>query len=244
MHPRSDDLYYMSFGVVDTFAFRVRATIRPITSGHHAISLASIGPAKLYVDGIELIQQSGDFDEKGSLFFTYGSDEKVILMHFEAGQEYDLRINYWSHNRQFDPKLQPQMDPMEDQFQGIRVGFEEADPSAKPTEAAELAKDCRTAIIVVGRDKEWETEGQDFLSFDLPGEQVRLIRTITAVCPRTIVLVQAGTPVNMEPWMHEVSAILYTWYQGQELGNAAADVLFGRVSKPIRPTTCHLPATH
>jgi beta-glucosidase len=225
----------MSFGVVpsqvqDIFALRVRATIKPCTTGHHAISLASIGPAKLYLDGVEVIEQSGAFKEKGSLFFTYGSEEKVISMNFEAGHGYGLRIDYRSHNRQFDPELEPQMDPMEDQFQGIRVGFEESDPSEKPTEAAEMAKHCDTAIIVVGRDKEWETEGQDIVSFDLPGEEVRLIRAVAAVCPRTIVLVQAGTPVNMEPWMHEVSAILYTWYQGQELGNAAADVLFGRVN--------------
>ncbi|KAJ5689680.1 periplasmic beta-glucosidase precursor [Penicillium macrosclerotiorum] len=117
---------------------------------------------------------------------------------------------------------------MEDQFQGIRLGFEETS-----AEAARLAESCEAAIVVVGRDREWETEGQDILSFDLPGEQVRLIRAVAAVCPRTIVLVQAGTPVNMEPWMHEVSAILYTWYQGQELGNAAAAVLLGRPLFPL-----------
>jgi beta-glucosidase len=82
----------MSFGVVppqvqDVFSFRVRATIKPVTSGHHAISLASIGPAELFLDGIHLIERSGAFEEKGSLFFTYGSNEKVISMNFEARRE-------------------------------------------------------------------------------------------------------------------------------------------------------------
>ncbi|KAL3468851.1 periplasmic beta-glucosidase precursor [Aspergillus californicus] len=231
----TDDLYYMSFGTVPPevngiFSFRIRAAIKPLTSGQHNLSLASIGPAELYLDGSLLIEQSGAFEEKGSLFFTYGSEEKIMSMHFDGGRQYDLRIDYRSHIRHFVPELKPLMDPMEDQFQGIRCGFEEADASDLPAEAATIAADCDATIVVVGRDKEWETEGQDILSFDLPGEQVRLVCAIAAVCPRTIVLVQAGTPVNMEPWVHEVSAVLYTWYQGQELGNAAADVLCGRVN--------------
>ncbi|KAI2979258.1 Fungal specific transcription factor domain family protein [Aspergillus niger] len=230
-----DDLYYMSFGTVpseigDVFSFRVRATIKPLTSGYHAFSLASIGPATLYVNDVHHIEQSGRYEEKGSLFFTYGSEEKVAFMDFEGGRDYDLRIDYKSHNRQFDPDLLPLLDPMENQFQGIRLGFEEADASDRPADAARLARGCDAAVVVVGRDREWETEGQDILSFDLPGEQLHLIRAVAAVCPRTIVLIQAGTPVNMEPWVHEVSAVLYTWYQGQELGNATVDVLFGRVN--------------
>lgn len=77
----SDDLYYMSFGTVPpelngaaaNWSFRIRATLRPLTSGRHAISLASIGPAELYLDGVRISEQSGAYDEKGSLFFTYGS---------------------------------------------------------------------------------------------------------------------------------------------------------------------------
>ncbi|KAL4793231.1 glycoside hydrolase superfamily [Aspergillus venezuelensis] len=231
-----DDLYYMSFGTVPSevhahqpFSFRVRATIRPVTTGYYSLSLASIGPAELYVDGVKLLEQSGAFDEKGSLFFTYGSEEQVTSMNLVADRDYDIRIDYRSHNRQFMPDLQPLLDPMEDQFEGIRFGLDAADPSDLPAETAEMAKGCDAAIIVVGRDKEWETEGQDILSFELPGDQIRLIRSVADVCPRTIVLVQAGTPVNMEPWMNEVGAVLYTWYQGQELGNAAADILCGHV---------------
>ncbi|GLB05369.1 hypothetical protein AtubIFM57258_000649 [Aspergillus tubingensis] len=232
-----DDLYYMSFGTTPpevhdptSFFFRIRATIKPHTSGHHALSLASIGPAELYLNGRRLLEQSGVFEEKGSLFFTYGSEEAITSMDFVAGLEYQVEIRYQAHGRQHNPKLNPLMDPMEDQFQGIRFGFEEADSSDRPAQAAVLASDCDAAIVVVGRDKEWESEGQDILSFNLPGEQVRLIREVAAVCKRTIVVVQAGTPVNMEPWIHDVQAVLYTWYQGQELGNAAAAVICGIVN--------------
>ncbi|PWY78024.1 periplasmic beta-glucosidase precursor [Aspergillus sclerotioniger CBS 115572] len=232
-----DDLYFMSFGTVPpevqdatNFSFRLRAKIQPRTTGSHAVSLASIGPAKLSLDGNQFLEQSGDYEEKGSLFFTYGSEEKVVSLDFVVGKDYELQVDYQSHGRQHDPKLSQMLDPMEDQFQGIRVGFREADQLDRPAEAAGLAADCDAAIVVVGRDKEWETEGQDILSFDLPGEEVRLIRSVAAVCKRTIVLVQAGTPVNMEPWIQDVDAVLYIWYQGQELGNAAAAVLCGRAN--------------
>ncbi|KAK9364432.1 glycosyl hydrolase family 3 C-terminal domain-containing protein, partial [Lipomyces kononenkoae] len=95
-------------------------------------------------------------------------------------------------------------------------------------EAAVVAQDCDAAIVVVGRDKEWETEGQDIPVFELPGEQVRLIEEVAKVCPRTIVVIQAGTPVQMEPWIHKVNSVVYCWYQGQELGNAAASVICGQ----------------
>lgn len=234
----SDDLYYMSFGTVPpeldgaaaNWSFRIRATLRPLTSGSHAISLASIGPAELYLDGVRISEQSGAYDEKGSLFFTYGSEEKVVPVDMMAGRDYDIRIDYRSHDRQIQPELCALLDPMEDQFQGIRLGFEEFDTMDRPAEAAQLASECDAAIVVVGRDKEWETEGQDILAFDLPGEQVRLIREVAAVCKRTIVCVQAGTPIRMNNWMDDVQGVLYTWYQGQELGNAAAAVLCGQVN--------------
>ncbi|PYI26620.1 periplasmic beta-glucosidase precursor [Aspergillus indologenus CBS 114.80] len=232
-----DDLYFMSFGTVPpevkdatNFSFRLRAKVRPRTTGSHSISLASIGPAKLSLDGSLLLEQSGAYEEKGNLLFTYGSEEKTCAWDFEAENDYELQIDYRCHGRQRDPKLCHLLDPMEDQFQGIRLGFEEEDRRDRPSEAAKLAADCDAAIVVVGRDIEWETEGQDVPFFDLPGEQVRLIRSVAAVCKRTIVVVQAGTPVNMDPWLQDVQAVLYTWYQGQELGNAAAAVLCGHAN--------------
>ncbi|KAF4775074.1 Glycoside hydrolase family 3 [Colletotrichum scovillei] len=153
-------------------------------------------------------------------------------MYMEADHEYQVQIDCLSHDRQLDPLLAPLMEPMEDKFQGFRFGYDECDATDLPTEAGNLAEECEAAIVVVGRDKEWETEGQDIPTFELPGDQVRLIHQVAAKCERTIVIVQAGTPVRMEPWVDEVQAVLYTWYQGQELGNAAAQVISAYSSFP------------
>ncbi|KAK9238584.1 glycoside hydrolase superfamily [Lipomyces kononenkoae] len=229
-----DDLYYITFGNIPPeipsetgFSFRLRTILTPLTTGKHRLSLASIGPSELYINGECHTMVDGAFEKRGTLFFTYGSDESIFEYEMIAGREYHIHIDYRSHDRQLNAKLVDLMDPMEDKFQGVRLGYGEVDCSDLPQEAALVAQDCEAAIVVVGRDKEWETEGQDIPLFELPGEQVRLIEEVAKVCPRTIVVIQAGTPVQMEPWIHKVNAVLYCWYQGQELGNAAASVICG-----------------
>jgi beta-glucosidase len=63
----------------------------------------------------------------------------------------------------------------------------------------------------------------------LVGRQNELIARVTAVNPKTIVVLQTGAPVTM-PWIDQVPAVLEAWYPGQECGNAIADVLFGAVN--------------
>jgi beta-glucosidase len=41
------------------------------------------------------------------------------------------------------------------------------------------------------------------------------------------VVINAGSPVAMDPWIDQVSAVLMLWYGGQEGGHALASVLFG-----------------
>ena len=82
--------------------------------------------------------------------------------------------------------------------------------------------------MIVGVDAEWESEGYDRQTMDLPvdGSQDRLIEAVVKANPRTVVVNQSGSPVHM-PWADQVPAIIQGWYQGQEAGNALADVLFG-----------------
>jgi beta-glucosidase len=92
-------------------------------------------------------------------------------------------------------------------------------------------------VVVVGTSDEIESEGFDRASLALPGRQDELVRRVAAANPRTVVVVNAGSPVEL-PWRDEVPAILLCWFGGQELGNALADVLLGRVEPGGRlPTT-------
>jgi beta-glucosidase len=64
---------------------------------------------------------------------------------------------------------------------------------------------------------------------DLPGEQNALVEHVAAANPRTVVVLNTGSPVAM-PWLDKVAAVVQAWYPGQECGNAIADVLFGDVT--------------
>ncbi len=60
----------------------------------------------------------------------------------------------------------------------------------------------------------------------MPGEQDELVRRVAAANDRTVVVVNAGSPVAM-PWADEVAAILIPFFGGMEMGDAVADVLLG-----------------
>ena len=94
--------------------------------------------------------------------------------------------------------------------------------------AVAAARDGDAAVVVVGLDGDWETEGRDRASLDLPGRQVELIRAVAAVQPRTVVVVLAGSPVDLS-WATEVPGLVWGWLPGQEGGRALADVLLGEV---------------
>ena len=97
-------------------------------------------------------------------------------------------------------------------------------------DAVRLAAESEVAVVVVGTTEQVESEGFDRTSLALPGRQDELVARVAAANPRTIVVVNAGSPVLM-PWSSKVAAILLTWFPGQEGGAALADVLLG-VTEP------------
>jgi beta-glucosidase len=92
--------------------------------------------------------------------------------------------------------------------------------------AVGAARDADVAVVVAGLDGEWETEGRDRESLELPGRQVELIEAVVAAQPRTVVVVLAGSPVDLS-WAAQVPALVWAWYPGQEGGRALADVILG-----------------
>jgi beta-glucosidase len=91
---------------------------------------------------------------------------------------------------------------------------------------AALAARSDVAVVVV---RDYRNEHADLPSLMLSNEQDLLVRTVVAANPRTIVVLASGGPVLL-PWLEQVPAVLESWYGGQEMGNALADVLFGDVN--------------
>ena len=102
--------------------------------------------------------------------------------------------------------------------------------------AARAAQDAETAVVVVGLTAEQETEAVDKSTLALPGRQDELVAAVAAAARRTIVVVNAATPVLM-PWMDRVDSMLWVGLPGQEGGHAVADVLLGRAEPTGRLVT-------
>jgi beta-glucosidase len=90
--------------------------------------------------------------------------------------------------------------------------------------AAAAAADA--VVLVVGTTNEWESEGHDRETMDLPCDQDTLVERVLDVRPDAVVLVNAGAPVSM-PWADRAPALAQIWFGGQEAGNAVVDVLTG-----------------
>jgi beta-glucosidase len=124
----------------------------------------------------------------------------------------------------------------------LRLGITPAvDGQVLMAEAVAAARGADVAIVVVGSAETSESEGYDRDTLALPGPQDELVRRVTAACPRTVVVVNAGMPVLM-PWAREAGALLYAWLPGQAIGEALADVLLG-LAEPGGRLPVTLPAT-
>jgi beta-glucosidase len=112
---------------------------------------------------------------------------------------------------------------------GVAMQGEEPPPDTRVAldEAVALAKRSDAAVVLVGYSPKLESEGFDRPSMDLPAGQDELIQAVAAANKNTVVVVAAGSPVMMGRWIQAVPAVLYTWYGGQEIGHAVADLLFG-----------------
>jgi beta-glucosidase len=72
--------------------------------------------------------------------------------------------------------------------------------------------------------------GGDRADLRLPPEQEAMISQAAAADVPVVVLVEAGSAIDMSAWVEKVTAVMMIWYPGCEGGHAVARVLFGDVN--------------
>jgi len=215
-------------GVPDKHNFSARwtGTLAPPRSGRWHFGLAAIGRTRLFVDGALVVDNWAD-PKPGELFFSRGSTEVVEALDLERGRTYEVRIEYAT-----EPGARPP---------AIRFGMTAPDVDDPIRQAAAAAAKADAVVVIVGTNGDWETEGSDRPTMELPGRQHELIGAVVAANPRTVVVLNTGSPVAFDGpsfTIDRAPAILQAWFPGQELGNALADVLFGDADPGGRlPTT-------
>ncbi|MBX3083297.1 MAG: glycoside hydrolase family 3 C-terminal domain-containing protein [Anaerolineae bacterium] len=97
-------------------------------------------------------------------------------------------------------------------------------------ESVALAKTADVALLFISLPAYKESEGYDRPDLDLTAQQVALIKAVTAVQPKTVVVLNNGSAVTVSDWIDGTAAVLEAWMMGQAGGGALADVLFGKVN--------------
>ncbi|MGA8490626.1 MAG: glycoside hydrolase family 3 C-terminal domain-containing protein [Terriglobales bacterium] len=97
-------------------------------------------------------------------------------------------------------------------------------------EAVAIAAKADAAIVLIGNSATIESEDFDRTTLDLPAGQDELVQAIAKVNHNTVVVFNAGAPVNVSRWVGEVPSVVDAWFGGEEIGHAIADVLFGDVN--------------
>ena len=72
--------------------------------------------------------------------------------------------------------------------------------------------------------------GGDRTDLRLPLEQEALIQRVADQARKTVVLLEAGSAIEVVPWVDHIDALVMIWYPGCEGGHAIARVLFGEVN--------------
>ena len=108
-------------------------------------------------------------------------------------------------------------------------------------EAEAVAKDADVAIVFAGLTEEFEGEGYDRLSIDMPQSHNALIEKISEANANTVVVLAGGSVVLM-PWLDKVKGLLNSGLGGQASGIAVARILTGEVN-PSGKTTETYPAS-
>ncbi|MFE3055139.1 beta-glucosidase [Nocardia sp. NPDC059236] len=199
----------------------------PAYTGHHRLGFAGLGHNVFRIDDRVLSAGPIVADSDDVLQAILNPPSRAFDVELEAGQPVEITL-------EFQPDL-PGGFPIARLTLGTEDVFDT--PAEELAQAEALAAAADIAIVVLGTTETIESEGFDRPTLALPEGQDELVRRVLAANPRTVVVVNSGSPVLM-PWLHDVPATLLTWFPGQEFGAALADVLSGNAEPGGRiPTT-------
>ncbi|WP_411897139.1 glycoside hydrolase family 3 protein [Curtobacterium sp. 'Ferrero'] len=206
----------------------ITTTYTAPATGTVRIGIGAAGRSRMWIDGSLVLDESvgTEGDQLGAAFLN--PPARSVPVEVTSGQRLAIRIEH---------------DIVQDEALGGVLAYQfgtepsDDDPDVLVEQAVRAATGADVAVVVVGTNSRVESEGYDRDSLTLPGHQDALVAAVAAVNPNTIVVVNAGSPVEM-PWRDDVAAVLLTWFGGQEYGNALADVLTGAAEPGGRlPTT-------
>ncbi|KAG8712328.1 hypothetical protein FRC11_000440 [Ceratobasidium sp. 423] len=208
----------------------ITATYTPEFSGKHEFGVSADGLVDMYLDGNKIIDNSTN-PTPGSAFFGTGSTEVLATVSLEANKSVQIVLQFASSILAREKGIpESEFASLVNSRGGCRFG---GGPTFTVDEgirnAIQAAKVADVAIVVIGLNNDWESEGHDRADISLPGATNQLVSAVLEANKRTVIVVISGTPVAM-PWASTASTVIQSFYGGGESGNGLADVLFGKVN--------------
>lgn len=207
----------------------VHAVVRATAGGEYRLGVSGLGHCRLLVRGAEAFDVTLSLPESADIVENLMTPpQHIVPVAIAAGEAVPVVYQY-----------DVTSSPLGGSMTSLQLNLEppHGTEDEEIAKAAAVAASCEYAVVVVGTTAETESEGIDRNTLALPGRQDDLVRAVAAANPRTIVVVNTGSPVLL-PWADDVPAVLLTWFGGQEYGGALADVLLGEAEPGGRlPTT-------
>jgi beta-glucosidase len=148
------------------------------------------------------------------LWGPHAIETKTVRLTLPAGVKHRLRVEYFQEAGDAIVRFGWGPTPKEDPL---------------PARYAERVRTADAVVVCAGFLMAEESEGVDH-DFALPDGQPELIRAVSALNPRTIVVLHTGNRVATADWIGGVPALLQAWFPGQAGGRALAEILFGEVN--------------
>ena len=92
------------------------------------------------------------------------------------------------------------------------------------------AYDADTVVLVIGNNENTEKEGRDRQTLKLTKTQENHILNTAAYAKKLVVVLYAGSAIDMSAWIDQVDAVVFVGFPGEGANEAISDILTGKVS--------------
>ncbi|MGI6713860.1 MAG: beta-glucosidase [Bacilli bacterium] len=108
--------------------------------------------------------------------------------------------------------------------------LDSCNPSHFDRETVKASIENDITILLVGNSDKIEGEGFDRETIRLSEKEETLIKQTAKVANELIIVIEAGSAIDMSEWIDDVSAVIFAGFLGDNTNQAIADILSGKVN--------------